>query len=335
MKKIIYRILIILAIIIATFVFTGVVAMILSFFASLTTNFSDWFVVLSALFGGSISAFAVYIAFSQANKLHKDTKIYMVREKRYERKLREFKDLEGFITEVLVKTCSLNILDKIDKYPKSEDELLRRKKKIEELYAFFEESFNKLFTNGVFFNHIPNGVNISSEELRFYEKRKSLSDEYRDLYTLIHDFINFSFNTMSVCYQVNGLWIWELDTSNLKEELSKEEFDPDKPWTLMYGVKVNIVVDSSGVPVANEISYKSDLLMGIQPKILEYAKEEQEYYNKFNSIVRSLRVKLVEFLGVAEDFEQGVLMGNLEPSCHIFKKQQIEMFMLEQGMNKE
>lgn len=143
---------------------------------------------------------------------------FMAKESQYERKLSELAKIRDYITDIITQSLKLNAIDKLTDIPITENEPALRKQNMLKLYAFLESNFTNVFTSGLVFNCTATGVVLSKQEEDFYRKRKSLSDEYRALYNALHEYLNFVLNKLGTLYRIDGLWIWQLKTENIKEE---------------------------------------------------------------------------------------------------------------------
>jgi len=290
---------------------------------------NGWTIITTAIFGGTISALAVYIAFMQANKLHLDTKLHIVKEKRYERKTAELEQIKTYIGDIITTSLHLHVSDKLSDTPKSQTDLANRKQNMLNLHTFLESNFNRIFASELFFNHISN-VPIGCEERQFYSKRKALSDTYRELYRVLHDYLYFMLNNCETLYNINGYWIWEL-TEHISETPTCTEFVETKPWTLINGVKTNIKLTTTGVPVADIAMQKANFLNLLNEKILLESKKEQAFIHKIHNLVLDMRVKLVEFVAVATDLENAILAGKIVLVNNVSLEKQIELYEKERA----
>ena len=287
-----------------------------------TTN--GWAIITTAIFGGTISALAVYIAFMQANKLHLDTKLHITKEKQYERKIAELEQIKAYIGDIITTSLHLHVSDKLSDIPKSQSDLANRKQNMLNLHTFLESNFNRIFASELFFNHIAD-VPMSIEEKRFYAKRKLLSATYRELYRILHDYLNFILNNYATLYSINDYWVWDL-TEHISETPTNVEFNENEPWTLIKGVKTNIKLTNTGIPVADIVMQKANFLNLLNEKILLESKKEQAFIDKIHNLVLDMRVKLVEFVAVATDLENAILADKIVLVNNISLEKQIELY---------
>ncbi|MCL1999725.1 MAG: hypothetical protein FWG65_13280 [Turicibacter sp.] len=293
---------------------------------------NGWAIITTAIFGGSISALAVYIAFMQANKLHLDTKLHIVKEKRHERKIAELEQIKTYIGDLITTSLHLHVIDKLSNIPTSKSDLVIRKQNMLKLHTFLEDNFNRIFASELFFNHVAD-VPMDCLERLFYGKRKALSDTYRGLYRILHDYLNFILNNCETLYNVNDCWIWEL-TERISETPTNTEFDENEPWTLINGVKTNINLTSTGIPVADTVLQRTNLLNLLNEQITQASQKEQSFMDEIQDLVLDIRVKLVEFVAVATDLENAILADKIVLINDISLEKQIEIYSKERDLTK-
>lgn len=247
---------------------------------------SDWFTALASIFGGVVAAVAIYLAFTQADRLHKKNQEYLIREKTFHQKMTELKELSYLFTDMIGNALSINTMPLFSNVPLGEAEILQRKHMIYELYSLTEKNYSMVFVTGTLYDYCTECAE-SREEKDLIESQVALAEEYRLLYHLLHDFINLRLNQLDLLCSADGLWIWEI----------KEKMKSD---------------------IASEINHYGEILSEMQTAIITNTKMEVECKENINSSAGNLRELLSKYICSYKLFEEKLLEGKLlnsKPSC--------------------
>jgi len=279
----------------------------------------EWYAGSIGLFSGLIAASAIYIAVGQGDKSQARTQKLLANEKRYDDKMLEITKIVDTANTFITRICEINVEDRLYKTPISKQDFDTRKAFYKGLYSLAESNYSEMFTQKVLYDycgHCIDDKSLSTEQKAALEAQKKFAIEYRNLYKLLHDYINFALEKIDFVYFANGMWIWEIyerEDVLVKQDASNRAkgFNPDKPWRLVYGVKTNW--ESEQCPtMANELSYLTDLKQRLLPIYNKAAKTESELLSKLNAKVIITRTTLMEYVQAKEVFERAILSGNAE-----------------------
>lgn len=249
----------------------------------------------------------------------------------YQQQLDKLSALREVITLFLSEVFVLNVVCKVTVHPRSEHELSERKERIDHLYTLAEKNFTELFVSGMLHEYIVPTEGAGQEQTELENLGKQVMTQYRALYNLVQQYIHFKLESLETLYCINGFWIWELDTAHLQEKELDTPFDETKAWMMRNGKPTNIDMDATGLPIVDEIMYKSSLQQMLGTKIMATAHREQGLLAQLNADAISLRTSLVAFISSFEDFEVQVLQGLTTRTQGASKSQKLSALMKERS----
>ncbi|MCL1996839.1 MAG: hypothetical protein FWG63_11580 [Defluviitaleaceae bacterium] len=182
-----------------------------------------------------------------------------------------------------------------------------------------------------FFNYVENTHDCSKKENLLYSKREDFALAYRELYRLLHDYLNDCLNLLETVYTLNGSYIWELH--EMHDNFDKREIDTNKPVAYTKGVKHNVELNSFGLPKSSSIPIHNDYISIIQDRIVDAVKKEKQYLEQISTSVQVLRNDLVKYIAVTEIFELAVLEGEIKPNNSADIEKQISQFLQKKPKN--
>lgn len=186
----------------------------------LFTSPSDFLAAICAVFCGVVAAVAIYVAFKQANDLHREAIAQSAKERGCEQKLRELDSISACVTSFISESIVANTITNFVTVPKSPEEVDSQHLTILNLYCRIESLYTELFLSGVLYDYCTDcdeHCSLCPEEKDITEKQREFAIFFRKLYHKLHDFIDFYQMRLVDVYFFEGIPIWELQREFMSE----------------------------------------------------------------------------------------------------------------------
>lgn len=248
---------------------------------------SDLFLVLGTIFGGIVAAFAIYVAFKQANQLHLNAAKQAAKEHYYERKMSDLSKISDITSEFLTTAISLNMLEDLTVALESHDQIMQRYHAVQEICRLVEQNYTALFLTGVLYDHCyhcPMQCKLTTAEEKLTKSQAEFAAQYRQTYHRIHGWLNDYLTATTQLHLTPEGWIWEV----------KEKFE-------------QALKQTEPVQFRDNMQVYTDILNEKSQAIIPAAKEFHNHLSEITSMVVTTRDSFAIFLQDYKRLEQEIL----------------------------